>query len=254
MEKQKRDLKVLLIQLRKNTVIKQGEFSSFMRLSNLNPAQIEVWDVFEDPKYSLARLEAVDLVFVGGSSDDPDDNPYLPQNEDYPFTDNLMAVVRKIAEDNIPFFASCMGFHAAVQALGGEIVIDVPGMEKGTYLIERTAEGAHDPVFNHLTGDFMAISYHKKRAARLPEGAVNLARTEKCPYQAFRLEGKPFYAFQFHPELDKHMLASWIRYYMDKYNVSEDEVREIEEEYHETPESNELVGHFVDKLLAGKFA
>ena len=45
--------------------------------------------------------------------------------------------------------------------------------------------------------------------APLPPGAVELARTPAC-VQAFRIEGKPAWGLQFHAEVTRENLWSWL--------------------------------------------
>jgi GMP synthase-like glutamine amidotransferase len=45
--------------------------------------------------------------------------------------------------------------------------------------------------------------------APLPPGAVELARTPAC-VQAFRIEGKPAWGLQFHAEVTREDLFSWL--------------------------------------------
>jgi GMP synthase-like glutamine amidotransferase len=45
--------------------------------------------------------------------------------------------------------------------------------------------------------------------APLPPGAVELARTPAC-VQAFRVEGKPAWGLQFHAEVTRKDLFSWL--------------------------------------------
>jgi GMP synthase (glutamine-hydrolysing) len=65
-----------------------------------------------------------------------------------------------------------------------------------------------------LPTDFDAFLGHKEAVARLPRGAVLLARSRTCPVQAFRL-GSNVYATQFHPELDVDSLVVRIETYRD---------------------------------------
>lgn len=244
-------LKVLLIQLRNDLYTKQDEYLRFLRAGRLRPAQLDVWDVFHESVFDETRLADYDVVVMGGSSDDPDDEVYFTQ-EKYPFTDSVLSVVRTIKESKQPFLASCMGFHMVNQALGGEIVIDVAGRESGAYEFTLTEEGQQDPLFSELPGTFPVVSYHKKRAVKIPDGMINLGSTELCPYQAIRYPDRPFYAFQFHPELDKATVIEWSRRYAEKYYLTDEFIADMEANFPDTSVASSLIGRFLKHTFPGR--
>ncbi|MCG8607203.1 hypothetical protein MJD09_19740, partial [bacterium] len=59
---------------------------------------------------------------------------------------------------------------------------------------------------------------HKDRAAVLPEGTVNLAFSDKVPFQAFRIKSKPIYATQFHPEMTMQQNRERFETYIQGYS------------------------------------
>ena len=60
--------------------------------------------------------------------------------------------------------------------------------------------------------DFAAYGGHKEAMVALPAGAVQLATSQACPVQAFRV-GSNVYATQFHPELDLEGICTRIEVY-----------------------------------------
>lgn len=237
-------LQVLLIQLRKDLFTKQEEYLRFLVTGHLAPTQLDVWDVFLTPDYDYTQLSQYDAVFMGGSSDDPDDTIYFEPDR-YPFADNLSQALRYLKDKKIPVLASCMGFHAIHQALGGEIVLDVEHMESGTYEFSLNDAGMNDPLFDDMPAQFPVVSYHKKRSETLPPGAIGLGSTELCKYQAFRWPGQLFYAFQFHPELDPATVAKWAKRYQLKYGLSDEYVKELETNQTDVSISSGLVSAFL---------
>lgn len=83
----------------------------------------------------------------------------------------------------------------------------------------------------------------------LPAGATLLAYSELCPYHAFRLEGKPFYAFQFHPEVDDRDLIARISRYCDRYQLGTAELEKLKQTARPTPYANQLIRRFVEVVL-----
>ncbi len=155
-------------------------------------------------------------------------------------------------EKEIPVFASCFGFQAAVEALGGKVIVDKANMEIGTFPLTLTEAAADDLLLHDVPDGFWAVSGHKERAIRLPENAVLLASSERCPYHAFRIEGKPFYGFQFHPEVDPPDLTARITRYQSRYLDSPDLLSDILKDLHDTTIANQLIEKFVDRILLGK--
>jgi GMP synthase (glutamine-hydrolysing) len=167
----------------------------------------------------------------------------------YPFIEPIKRLLVYCLEQTIPVFASCLGFQAAVEALGGKVIVDKANLEMGTYPMRLTDAARNDLLFHDIPDGFWAVSGHKERAKVMPEDAVLLAFSERCPYNAFKIPGKPFYGFQFHPEVDVHDLAARIRRYYDRYLDDEGQLDEILNSLQETEISNELIGKFVDRIL-----
>ena len=241
----------LLIQLRKDLYTNQEEYLRFLVAGRLRTSQLDVWDVFTETAMDPKKIAEYDAVFMGGSSDDPDDEIYFIP-DDYPFVPAVLQAITDIRDRKQPFLASCMGFHMVNQALGGEIIIDVPGRESGAYDFVLSEEGRKDPLFEGLPTSFPVVSYHKKRAAQIPPGMVNLGSTEACPYQVIRYPDRPFYAFQFHPELDKDTVVRWSKRYAEKYFLSEEFIRETEENFPETAVAASLIGRFLQQHVASR--
>ena len=239
-------MKALLIQLRKDLYTNQEEYLRFLVAGRLRTSQLDVWDVFTKPTMDPKQIAEYDVVFMGGSSDDPDDEVYfLP--EEYPFVPSVLQAIWDIRDRKQPFLASCMGFHMVNQALGGEIIIDVPGRESGAYEFTLNDAGKRDLLFQDLPASFPVVSYHKKRAVQIPDGMINLGSTPACPYQVIRYPDRPFYAFQFHPELDKDTVVRWSKRYAEKYFLSEEFIRETEENFPETAVAASIIGRFLQQ-------
>ena len=105
-------------------------------------------------------------------------------------------------------------------------------------------------LFHDTPDNFRAVSVHKERATELPAGCELLAYTESCAH-AFRVSGKPFWAFQFHPELDRSTLVERLTIFKSNYTEGDDHLDEILAAAVETPESNALVRKFTERVLIG---
>lgn len=239
-------LKILLLQIRNDEVTRQEEFNEFVHYSQLKPEQFTVLQAFDTPAFEPTCVDGFDALFVGGSSDASVLHP-----EKYPFVTAAKQLLVYCLAQSIPVFASCFGFQVVVEALEGKVILDKDNMEIGSFAIQLTAAAQEDLLLHDTPNPFWAIEGHQERAASLPAGAILLATTELCPYQAFRIAGKPFYAFQFHPEVDKPDLAARITRYQDRYLNDAQMLENILADVHDTPESNALIKKFVDRILLG---
>lgn len=243
--KELHELKILLMQIREDQDTLREELHEFSRFGNLAIEQITPLNVFENTKFTPHIIDGYDALFIGGSSD-----ASVLKPEKYPFIADSLRLIRHCYEHNIPVLASCFGFQLAVVELGGEVIEDGPNMEMGIYPIHLTDEGKQDPLFSKTPQTFQAISGHKERASRLPEGATLLAYSEKCPYHAFTFHNKPFYAFQFHPEVDRHDLISRITRYEERYFDDPSGLdKMIDNAQEDTPHSNKIIRDFTHHIL-----
>jgi len=235
-------LRVLLLQIRDNPRVCTEEHQSFAAYSGLDPSQIRILNVFEQPEFDPGVVDDYHALFIGGASDSVLSNPdraYRPACE---------ALIRYCLRRAVPVFASCFGFQLAVQVLDGEILRDGEDFEMGTLPISLTAAAAHDPLFQDISDGFLAVAVHKDLAPGAPPGCEMLAYTERCCH-AFRVRGRPFWAFQFHPEVDRATLVERLTAYKTQYTRDDRHLAWILDATHETPESNGLVRRFVERIM-----
>ena len=163
----------------------------------------------------LHRLEDIGCIFFGGSGAYSvlDDLPWIHQTIDL-----MLAVV----ERKIPAYASCFGFQGLAKALGGTVRRDDTLTEMGSYELSLTPDGNQDSLFKTLPGKFWAQEGHHDHVVALPPGVTLLARGEQVHAQAFRVNHAPFWASQFHPELNYERTLERFQFYADHY-LGEDE-------------------------------
>ncbi len=240
----KSHLKILLLQIRDDEVTRREEFDEFVRYSQLQPEQFDVLDVFKTPEFEPHCIDGYSALFVGGSSD-----ASVTQPDRYPFVESTNQLMTYCWQQSVPVFASCFGFQAAVAALGGKVIVDKERMEMGTYPMHLTQAAAQDLLFHDVPTGFWAVSGHKERADTMPPESVLLAFSDRCPYHAFKMQDKPFYGFQFHPELDKPDLTARITRYQHRYLDDSNELQKIVVSLQETPIANQLIQKFCDRIL-----
>ncbi|MBE1300612.1 MAG: type 1 glutamine amidotransferase [Alteromonadaceae bacterium] len=236
-------LKFLLVQIRDLEQVRLEELQSFAQFSDISLNNIDVLNVFDTPQFDAQIVEKYDAVFVGGASE-----ASVLEPENYPFLNDAVNLLQHCLKIEKPVFASCFGFQLAVVALGGEIVRDERDFEIGTLPISLTPEAAQDPILKHAPNPFLAVSVHRERAPTLPDNCTLLAYTDACPH-AFKVDGKPFWGFQFHPEVDKKVLVERLTVFSEKYTENSEHLKRVLTNAQETPESNDLPRMFVDFLL-----
>ena len=103
-------------------------------------------------------------------------------------------------------------------ALGGRVERDdVQYLEMGSVLLELTEAGQHDPLLSVLPNRFWAQEGHHDRVVELPPGVTLLAQGSFVREQAFKVDGAPFWASQFHPELTLSNTLLRFRHYRAFY-------------------------------------
>jgi len=246
MTRRRSELRILLLQIRDEPRVRREEHASFCAQARLEPDQIDVLNVFDTPHFPAQAAEGYDALFVGGASEA---SVLEPEIYDFvPYGCDLLWHARQASQ---PVFASCFGFQLAALAFGGRIIRDVADFEMGTLPIRLAEQARRDPILRDTPDRFLAVSVHRERALEAPEDCVTLAYTDACCH-VFRVSGKPFWAFQFHPEVDRATLIERLTVFKDKYTESDAHLKEVLDAASETPESNRLVTKFVDRVLLGE--
>ena len=117
--------------------------------------------------------------------------------------------------------------------------------------IRLTEAARRDPIFAGVPDNFMAVSVHQEKTTELPAGCELLAYTDQCIH-SFRVKDKPFWTFQFHPEVDRPTIVERLTIYKDRYTKNDEHLEEVLAATVDTPESNALMGSFVDRVLLAR--
>ena len=239
----KKNLNILLLQIRDNRNVRVEEHQSFANLSKLELHQIEILNVFDTPSFKPNLIDNYDALYVGGASE-----ANVLEPEKYPFIKNCIELLRYAAEISKPTFASCFGFQLAVLAFGGIILNKDKDYERGTVKISLTDKAKSDLVYQGIQDRFPAVSVHRQYASTIPEPLEILAYTGQCVH-SFKYKNKPLWAFQFHPEVDRDTLVKRLTIFSQHYTDDREHLKKVLESAVETPESNILLGNFVDRVL-----
>jgi len=236
--------KILLLQAREaGDAMLDHELDCFVERTGIERERFRPLNMVAVDPDEWPVLDAFSAAMVGGSGD------YSLVEGGFDWHEPAIEYTREIVDCALPFFGSCFGFQLLVQALGGSLIDDPNRAEVGTFEMTLTAEGARDEFFGNLPRTFVAQCGHNDSVSQLPYGLLHLASSERCSFQAVRLEGKSVWATQFHPELD--MDANMTRYvrYLTNYAdrpMNEDEAWLAAAELHEpSPHANALLSRFI---------
>lgn len=189
----------------------------------------------------LRNYDAV--IFAGGE--------YRPEEFELPIFHAERERIMEALEARVPILGICLGNQLLAHWLGGEV--RTGSWEIGWLPIAITEAGLADPLLAGLGESFYGFLWHGDLITRLPEGAVVLASTEKCPVQAFRLGDLPVWGLQFNPQYDPVIAEGVIRAAktLPKYGYNLDEmVATGYREYNDL--ADRIFGNFFDEVRKGR--
>ncbi|TDC85205.1 type 1 glutamine amidotransferase [Nonomuraea deserti] len=179
------------------------------------------------------RLEHDAMIVLGGG--------YLPSEDDRaPWLAGTRRLAAQALADGVPFFGICLGGQLIAEVAGGVVTGDTGAPENGSVPVTIRPEAATDPLFHGLPPVVPAVEHHKDAVTGLPEGAVHLAETAACPYQAFRV-GERAWGVQFHPEVTPARIREWRA---EGYDPGEIYERAVADEPVSTPIWRRVTGRF----------
>lgn len=237
----RRQLQILLIQVRELPQVARHEQRCFLERLNIAPDGLRVHNLLTDPDIAWNAVADADAVFIGGSA-------AHSATDDHPYTEPMAHVIRRLVDVGKPTFGSCWGHQFMARALGGEVVADPATAEVGTFEIRLTPAGADDPLFRGFPARFPAHMGHHDRVSVLPPGGVELAGSDLCRNQVYRLAGKPIYGTQFHAEMNAANLVERLSFYRDSYLPSDDAFEALKRNPTPTPDTDRILRRFLEQV------
>lgn len=202
--------RIALIQFRLHREAERQERECFLRSGGLSPEEVICLNPADGDRVEWRDVAAADVLVLGGAGDHS-------VTQDFDFVAPLRDLSLRWIDDGRPLFGSCYGHHLLVDWLGGTVVTDEEREEIGTFEIELTPEGRRDEVFAEVPDLFNAQLGHHDRVVDPGPRLVELARSERCGWQAVRMPGKAVYGTQFHPEMRAEDMRDRLQMYSDSY-------------------------------------
>jgi GMP synthase (glutamine-hydrolysing) len=143
---------------------------------------------------------AYDAIMVFGGAMHPD------QDAEHPWLPSETAFIGAALEARVPLLGVCLGSQLIARAAGAAVG-PAPAAEIGWFPVELNEAGRADPVLGALPGRVEAFEWHYY-TFDLPEGATLLASSAEAS-QAYRL-GDHVWAIQFHAEVTREMVETWL--------------------------------------------
>lgn len=140
------------------------------------------------------------LVVLGGDMN-------TDQTDAYPHLVDEVRLLAACVEAGTPVLGLCLGAQLLAEATGGTVAHGEP--EIGYVPVQRTPEGARDPLFGAFPDGAPTFNAHGDHITAGPD-AVVLAFSAATPVHGFRV-GPRAWGVQFHPEFDAELCAAYIR-------------------------------------------
>ena len=138
------------------------------------------------------------LGFMGGP---------MSANDEYPWTQPVLDLMRRAVRDGVPVIGHCLGGQMLARALGGTVTRS-PVKEIGWIPVQIEDK----PLAREWFGDlrrFQAFEWHEDVFTVPPGGERILAGTH-CPNQAYVVDARHL-GMQCHVEVDAGMIETWCR-------------------------------------------
>lgn len=240
----------LLLQLRPETEVADDEFRAVLEHGGLDRDEVERVRVERDgvPDPDPDRWAAI---IVGGSPFEVSTPPDRKSGTQRAIEAGFAPFLGRVLDEDLPFLGACSG-HGLLGGYCGAPMSDRYAETVGPATLTLTPEGRVDPLLHDFPGEFRVFLGHKEALDELPEGAVLLARGDRCPIQMFRM-GRNVYSTQFHPEGDPEGFALRIRHYRDHgyFRPEEAATRLSAVTGVQTPWAREILRRFVRRYRDG---
>lgn len=169
-----------------------GYFATFLDNNHIPWRLIKI-DAGESPPKDINEFSG--LVFMGGP---------MSVNDDLPWIDSSLALIRRAVETDMPVLGHCLGGQLMAKALGGTVSAN-PVKEMGWGEVTVPDNTVAKAWFGDLT-QFESFHWHGETYS-LPSGAQCILSSPYCENQAFAMD--MHLGMQCHVEMTERMVIDW---------------------------------------------
>lgn len=191
--------------------------------------------VFEGKPVPAEIGDAGGLIVMGGPMG-------VYEQDHYPHLKDELRLIESALAAGKPILGVCLGSQLLAQVLGARVTKG-PRKEIGWSPIQLSDAAFKDRLWSGAPRELTVLHWHGD-VFELPAGAVNLARSELTPHQAFRC-GDRAYGLLFHLEMTEEMAAEMAATFGDELREAGGEASRFEAESAINCESIESVGETV---------
>ncbi|WP_371401602.1 type 1 glutamine amidotransferase [Kribbella sp. NBC_00662] len=174
-----------------------GKLLGWLDDRGITPVVVRAWD--GEPVPTTVDGHAGLIMLGGGLLPDEDDRaPWLAAERE----------LLRNAHGRVPVLGICLGGQLVAHTFGGEVKGKYGLPEKGVTSLTVLPAAADDPLVRELPSTVRAVESHQDQITRLPEDAVLLMSSERCPNQMLRV-GDRTWGVQFHPEVAADRVRRW---------------------------------------------
>lgn len=231
-------LRIVLLQIRDHRESLLQERRCFIERSRLREEAFRFINLVDQPELRFSEVEDADAVIIGGSGS-------FSVTQEHSFTPWLREVVMELIERSRTLLGSCWGHQFMAKCGGGEVVTDPARSEVGSFEIHLNEGGLQEALFEGFPPVFMAQLGHNDRVSRLGEGWVELASSGLCDNQVIRVENRPVFSTQFHPELDRRALRERLAVYVQEYLPKPESREKLLKGLKASPKADRLLERFL---------
>jgi GMP synthase (glutamine-hydrolysing) len=174
-----------------------GKLLDWLDDRGITPVVVRAWDGEPVPT-SIAGHAGLILLGGGLLPDEDERAPWLPAERD----------LLRNAHGRVPVLGICLGGQLLAHTFGGEVKGKYGLPEKGVTSLTVLPAAADDPLVSGLPSTVRAVESHQDQITRLPEDAVLLMSSERCPNQMLRVRDRSW-GVQFHPEVAADRVRRW---------------------------------------------
>lgn len=209
-----------------------GYFATFLDNNHI-PWRLFKIDTGESHPSNVDKFSG--LVFMGGP---------MSVNDDLPWIEESLALIRKAVANDIPVLGHCLGGQLMAKALGGTVSIS-PSKEMGWGAVTIPDNLVAHAWFDDIT-TFESFHWHGE-VFSIPRGATRILSSSYCENQAFAM--KMHLGMQCHVEMTERLVRDWCSVAAEELaGINEPSVQSIDEIEKDLPDRVSALNAVAEQL------